>query len=100
MGRRIRESAKGYYGLHEWVAVIKMNIRRKCGHVEEIAMATAKELIGKETWDANIAWAKDKYCLSCFNQLPDDTKKTLMKEAIAWAKQIDEEHSKNEKKKQ
>ena len=80
--------------------MIKMNIRRKCGHVEWIAMATAKELIGKETWDKNIAWAKDKYCLSCFKQLPDDTKKILMKEAIEWAKQIDEEHLQNEKLKQ
>lgn len=80
--------------------MIKMNIRRKCGHVELIAMATAKEIIGKETWDANLAWAKGKYCVSCFEQFPEDTKQTLLKEAVKWAKQIDEEHSKREKQKQ
>lgn len=80
--------------------MIKMNIRRKCGHVEEIAMATAKELIGKETWNANLAWAKGKYCVSCFEQFPEDTKQKLLKEAVAWARQIDAEHSQSEKRKQ
>ncbi len=59
--------------------MIRINIRRKCGHVEMIAMCN---LIDKENWDKNLLWAKDKYCLTCFEALPYDRKQELLKEAI------------------
>ena len=69
--------------------MIRINITRKCGHVEIIAMPNVSDGVVKEIWDKNITWQKDKFCLPCFEKLPTEEKRRLLKEAILSGQDID-----------
>lgn len=77
--------------------MININITRKCGHVEMIAMSNASNHVSRDIWESNLAWAKDKLCLPCFEKLETEEKVRLTKEAIEWADRIDATLLENEK---
>ena len=67
--------------------MIYMSIKRKCGHEEKIGVAGFSgtfDNIPPRFQDAcliGIVEQEGKYCLECFNKLPDEEKRRLLKEA-------------------
>lgn len=66
--------------------MITMSIKRKCGHFEKIGVMGFSGSLDdiplklKEETEKNIQWQRDKFCLPCFNKLPDEEKRRLLKE--------------------